>query len=339
MQSSSICYLVLSEQEMNDFLPHGLPLDSELKGTQTELVDPLSFDSKEAWINWLVETKPELLLTCWKTPPLPADPRHPGVSNLKYVCHFTGSVRKLVPRTLIEHGLIVTNWGSSISRTVAECGLLLILSELRRAGRWNLTMHRDGSWKDASLDTRSLFERKVGLHGFGNISRCLVDLLRPFNVSVSAFSPSVPDAIYAEYGIARMNSLEALFSQNDIIVELAPLTPKNHHIVNEALLRMIPDDGVFVNIGRGAVVDEAALARVAAEGRIRVGLDVYTLEPLAKDSPLRQLDNVTLLPHIAGPTVDQRKAAGAFGLANLQRFLAGEALVSVVELWDYDVST
>ena len=102
---------------------------------------------------------------------------------------------------------------------------------------------------------------------------------------------------------------------------------------------MIPDDGVFVNIGRGAVVDEAALAKVASEGRLRVALDVYETEPLPQDSPLRAIDSMTLLPHLAGPTVDQRCTAGAYGVANLERYVEQEELVSTIDLWGYDHST
>ncbi|MDP4612080.1 MAG: hydroxyacid dehydrogenase [Opitutales bacterium] len=339
MQSSSICYLCLTEVEYGDFLK--APERAKLESLFSEVirVDSLSFADADAWFDWLEQVKPKILVTCWKTPTLPADPSHPGLSELKYLCHLGGSVRKLVPRTLIESGLVVSNWGSCISRVVAECGLLLILTEMRRSALWSMRMHREGAWKDDSLDTQSLYERKVGLHGFGAISRCLVDLLKPFNVSISAYSPSVPDDLFASYGVTRSESLEDLFSQNDIIVELAALTPKNHHIVDERLLRMIPKNGVFVNIGRGAVVDEAALARIAAEGSLRVALDVYESEPLPMDSPLRAVDSITLLPHLGGPTVDQRCTAGAYGVDNLERYVQQKELVSTVDLWSYDHST
>ncbi|MGJ8654616.1 MAG: hydroxyacid dehydrogenase [Opitutaceae bacterium] len=340
MQSSSICHLCLTDVEYNDFLKTPARTMLESLFSKIVRVDSFSFADADAWFAWLEEVKPEVLVSCWKTPTLPEDPAHPGLSELKYLCHLGGSVRKLVPRSLIESGLVVTNWGSCISRVVAECGLLLILTEMRRSAWWSLRMHREeGAWKDDTLDTQSLFDRKVGLHGFGGISRCLVDLLKPFGVSISAFSPSVPDELFESYGVSRADTIEDLFSNNDIIVELAALTPKNYRMIDERLLRMIPDDGVFVNIGRGAVVDEAALARVASEGRLRVALDVYETEPLPKDSPLRAIDSITLLPHLAGPTVDQRATAGAYGVENLKRFVQQEALVSAVDLWGYDHST
>jgi phosphoglycerate dehydrogenase-like enzyme len=94
-----------------------------------------------------------------------------------------------------------------------------------------------------------------------------------------------------------------------------------------------------VNVGRGAVVDEAALLRVAQEGKIMVGLDVYGVEPLPLDSPFRGLRNVTLTPHIAGPTTDRRRDAGAFALKNLSAYFEDRPLQAVVTPAVYDTST
>jgi phosphoglycerate dehydrogenase-like enzyme len=105
------------------------------------------------------------------------------------------------------------------------------------------------------------------------------------------------------------------------------------------LLRLIPEGGVFVNVGRGLVVDEAAMARVAAEGRLQVALDVYEQEPLPAESRLRGMPNVTLLPHLGGPTRDRRRDSGALALKNLRAFLRGEALESLVTLEVYDRAT
>jgi phosphoglycerate dehydrogenase-like enzyme len=113
--------------------------------------------------------------------------------------------------------------------------------------------------------------------------------------------------------------MERLFSDNDIIVELAPLIPETVGTVTEAHLRLIRPGGVFINVGRGAVVDEAALLRVAAEGKIQVGLDVFTQEPLPKESGFRGLRNVTLTPHLAGPTTDRRRDAGGLAVGQPAR--------------------
>lgn len=98
-------------------------------------------------------------------------------------------------------------------------------------------------------------------------------------------------------------------------------------------------DSCFVNIGRGAVVDERALETIAKEKLIQIALDVYEVEPLPKDSPLRGLENVTLMPHLGGPTVDYRKECGRFALENIKRYLNHNPIESLVSEAIYDRST
>lgn len=336
-QPSLLC--ALNEYEKADFLPPDLW--SRLRALPFRFNDvALPLTNCRQLPDHLADSGAEVLISCWATPPLPEDLPVGGEGNLRYVCHLAGSVKNLVPRKLIERGLKVTNWGGSVSRTVAECALLLILSALRRSSAWTIAMHSGPAWKDKyTVVTESLFGRKVGLHGFGAIARELVPLLRPFGVEISAYSPSVEPEIFAKYGVHPCASLEELFSQNDILVELAASTPQTWHAVDEAMLRRIPAGGVFVNVGRGCVVDEAALARVAAEGNIQVALDVYEVEPLAADSPLRALPNVMLLPHLGGPTKDRRRDSGVFGFENLRRYSNGEPLESEVTLDIYDRAT
>ncbi len=336
--SAGKCLLAISDQERSMFLPEDL--FQELKQTVGEIkhVQPQTL-SDVAWPQLLQEFGPDVVIGAWSTKPIPEDiPVESG--PLKYYCGLTGSVRRKIARSLIERGLHVTNWGTSISRTIAESALMMILGCLRRTSHWHEVMHHERGWhKHPENEGQfSLFERRVGIRGFGRISRELVLLLKPFNVKVSTFS-SVPESLLREYDVSRASSMEDLFSGNDIIVELAALTDRTRHSVTEELLRMIPQDGVFVNVGRGAVVDEAALARVAREGRVRIALDVYEKEPLPKDSPLRGLNRAILMPHQAGPTPDRMRDSGALAVANVRQFLAGNPLEGVVDLQGYDQMT
>jgi phosphoglycerate dehydrogenase-like enzyme len=156
---------------------------------------------------------------------------------------------------------------------------------------------------------------------------------------VSSFAPGVPDSLIDEFEVQRLGSLEELFAQNDIVVELEALTEERREMVKEEHFRMLPDGGVFVNIGRGPLVDQRAIEKVAQEGRIQFALDVYESEPLPEDSPLRGLPNVLLLPHVAGPTMDRRRDAGEQALENARRYFMGEPLLSPVTLEVYERST
>jgi phosphoglycerate dehydrogenase-like enzyme len=336
--SEHCAIIALSDLEIADFFPGTLwdELQQLVPGCSRVR---LPLDRTEDWERLWRDYPVEILVCAWKTPSLNSTLQPADLKSLRYVCYLAGSVRKLVPRELIQQGLVVTNWGNSISATVAECTVLLILMALRRASHWSVAMHRDGAWKDANTYTQSLLGRRVGLHGFGAISQCLAPMLRPFTSHIQAYSPSVPDAVFSSLGVKRITSLEELFATSDVLVELAAATPGNYHMVTERYLRMIPDGGVFVNVGRGCVVDEDGLLRVAREGRLQIALDVYEQEPLPADSPFRGLPNITLLPHLGGPTRDRRRDSGKLALKNLRAFLRGEPLEATVTLDIYDRST
>ena len=330
--------IALSDVEMADFFPDKLGAELRQLAPEAKCL-PMPLSNPNDWPKLLRENPTEVLLTCWQTPSLNSIVSPADLAGLRYVCHLAGTVRRLVPREMIAEGLMVTNWGSSISPTVAECTLMLILMALRRANHWAHTMHFKGGWKDSSTVTQSLIGRRVGIHGFGAISQALVPMLRPFTDKIQTYSPHMPVDIFRRFDVKVVESLEELFSTSDVVVELSAATPETYHVITEKLLRSIPDGGVFVNIGRGSVVDETALVKVAKEGRLQIALDVYETEPLPADSSLRGLSNVTLLPHLGGPTRDRRRDSGALALRNLRAFLRGEPLESVVTLEVYDRAT
>lgn len=283
----------------------------------------------------LDELQPEVVVGGWSTPRLPE--KLPPA--LKYLCFLCGSVKAITSRRHLENGLLVTNWGGSISRTIAEAALHHILACLRRSPHWTLEMHVQRGWREPTMEGISLFGLTVGLHGFGRVSRALIRLLQPFDVKLKVYAPDADVRAGRMFGFTPVDSLEALFSGSDVVVELAPLIPETTGIVQERHLRLLPSGGVFVNVARGAIVDEAGLVRVAKEGCIRFGLDVFTTEPLATEHPLRGLSNVYLTPHIAGPTANCCRDVGEFALSNLRRFAAGEELKALVTPETYDQST
>lgn len=319
----------LTETEWKTFFPGPLRDEVLAIADESKSIDPLTI-SGDGWRDLLGDFKPAIMVSGWKTPAIPGDVEDLTSGAFRYFCYLAGSVKKQVTLKHIESGITVSNWGGVISRTVAEQGLMLAVATLRRANYWALSMHNEGAWKTPETIFHSLFERRVGVHGFGHIAREFVRLLKPFDCQVSTYSPSVPDSLLERHGVARSQTLEDLFSNHEVIIELAALTPRTEGIVTEKLLRMIPEGGVFVNIGRGAVVDEVALAKVAGEGRIHVGLDVFGEEPLPEDSPFRGNKNVMLMPHLGGPTTDRRQDSGRLAIANLRRFIAGESLEAVI---------
>lgn len=334
--STGRCLVVLNENEKDYFF--GSELMQELKGATSSLCEPNGGFSSDEWPRVLEETQAEIIVTGWSTPMLPTDLPLDEVS-LNYVCNVTGGVRNTVPRALIERGLTVSNWGNSISRTIAESALMMALMALRRAPHWHEEMHHRGGWRNSYDGQLSLFERKVGINGFGRISRELIDLLRPFNADISVFSRWADNDELTQLGIGRAASVEELYAENSVVIELSALTDRTRGMITEEILRSIPDAGVFVNVGRGAVVDEEALIKIAKEGSLRIALDVYHKEPLPIDHPLRSATNVILLPHQAGPTIDRMRDAGKHAIANIQRYLDGKSVEPHIDVIAFDRMT
>src|SRR5580692_6279040 len=104
--------------------------------------------TNDGWPGWLAAERPNVLVTSWSTPLVPAN-----LQDLQYICHVGGSVKRTVPRALIERGVIVTNWGDTVSDGLAEAALLLALSALRRSHYFSDEMHRKRSWPTYPLGT------------------------------------------------------------------------------------------------------------------------------------------------------------------------------------------
>lgn len=284
---------------------------------------------------------PEILLTGWSAPKLDEDWLSARDSSLRYVCHLAGSVRHLVPRGFLERGGLVTNWGEIPSGAVAEQALLLALAALRNLSSWSEVIQRpeEAGSHIERLNTRTLFGRSVGIHGFGRVARALVVLLKPFGVTIHAYSAGVAVAMMEGAGVRPCGSIEELCRRSDVLFECEALTPTTAGSVSAQALAALPDGAVFVNVGRGGLVDEPALLRECLAGRIRAALDVVVSEPLVRNSAFCGVRDAVLSPHIAGPTFDQYPQIGEYAVRNIGRYLAGERLESLVTLEEYDRAT
>jgi phosphoglycerate dehydrogenase-like enzyme len=126
--------------------------------------------------------------------------------------------------------------------------------------------------------------------------------------------------------------LHSLLQQSDFVVLVVPITPQTRRMIDATALAQMKPGAYLINIGRGDVVDEPALIDALRQRRIAgAALDVFHEEPLPNDSPLWQLDNVILTPHIAGITPNYEPRAAAIFAENLRRFVAGQPLLNQVD--------
>ncbi len=295
--------------------------------------------SEDALIEALKAADADIMLTSWQAPKVTVQV-HKAWPKLKYISHTAGEVKHYIDREVLADGMLVTNWGTATAHSTAEGALAMTLALLRNYHNMPYWMRRDGLyWETPGPADEGLFEQRVGLHGLGAIAQEFARLISPFKCRVSAFSPHCPDSIFEELSITRADSLEALYGSNRIISCHAANRPDTHHIVDARLLALVEDGGCFINTGRGAVVDEAALIAELKTGRIRAALDVFEEEPLPADHPLRFLDNCMVVPHRAGPTPDRRYTMGRHAVDNIIRYINGRELDGVVSLRKFDLMT
>lgn len=309
----------LPEQELRLFFP--TRAFQELPSSNC--ADARGMD-RATWDRLLESKRPNVLVTGWSTPALAMHHLAGNGGSVDYVCHVAGSVRHIVSAEMINAGLKVTNWSTLIAPQVAEHALLAILALMRNLGLWRETLTlSQGLIPTERLATRTLHGKNVSIHGFGSIARELIRLLRPFGVTIRAYSAGVPDSIIREHQATPVSSLGKLAADADVFVTCEALTPATNKSIDAAVLGALPEGAVFVNVGRGTIVDEAALAEVAKARGLRVGSDVFAFEPLPADSPLLTLPGAILSPHIAGPTLDAYAKCGHHALANIRRYCEG----------------
>ena len=245
--------------------------------------------------------------------------------NLRMVAHTGGSVAIIVSPYLYERGIAVISGNELYAESVAEGCLAYILAGLRNIPYYNKLV-QEGEWRPAGFENKGLLDRKIGLVGFGAITRYLVPMLKPFNTDLLVYSKHLSEEDCRSYGMTRADTLEQIFSTCDIVSLHMARTKDTYHVINRELLKLMPDGALLVNTARGSVIDEQALADELQTGRINAVLDVFEEEPLAPDSRLRGLDNVILIPHMAGPTGDRHKYVSLALIEDMKRMLAGQPL-------------
>jgi phosphoglycerate dehydrogenase-like enzyme len=169
--------------------------------------------------------------------------------------------------------------------------------------------------------------RTVGMIGFGHISRAITARLAGWEMQLQTFAPrlhaSLPDHV-------KRVELDELLRTSDIVLVLASLNPETRKLLNAERLGMLKRGAILVNTARGAIVDEAAMHRLAKEGHLRaIAVDVFETEPLPADNPLRELSNAILTGHCVGHTVDTIEAQPLFALESVARVLRGEPPLSI----------
>ncbi|MBO3832381.1 MAG: hydroxyacid dehydrogenase [Candidatus Brockarchaeota archaeon] len=255
-----------------------------------------------------------------------------NAKRLKIIGHAAGSVKPYVTDEVFEKGIVVVNAASTIAKPVAEFTLAMILNCLRGIPKYVEAMSRRAwSYRDQkSFTTYDLRGKTVGIIGFGAVARELVKLLKPFEVDVIVYDPYVEPSQAAACGV-RKADLNGLLSRSDVVTLHAASTPETRHMIGEKELRLMKPTAYLINTSRGALIDENALVKALKEKWIAgAALDVFEQEPLETSSPLYDLENVFLTPHVAGGSDESMRNLFGTIVEDFKRFFSGEKPVNTV---------
>ncbi len=221
--------------------------------------------------------------------------------NLKLVIVSGARVRTIDMDAAVARGITVchTRPGESHSAT-PELAWALILASLRHLPDEHANM-RAGGWQ-RTLGT-TLEGRTLGLLGLGKLGARMVPVAKAFGMKVIAWSPNLTTERAAELGAERV-AKDELFREADVVSVHVVLSERSRGLVGVHEIGLMKQDALLVNTSRGPIVDEAALVEALRAGRIRAALDVYDIEPLPVDHPLRSAPNVVLAPHLGYVTAD-----------------------------------
>jgi D-3-phosphoglycerate dehydrogenase / 2-oxoglutarate reductase len=232
--------------------------------------------------------------------------------------------------TATERGVLVVNAPTSNIHSAAEHALALLLSAARQIPAADASL-REHAWKRSSFSGTEIFGKTVGIVGLGRIGQLVAQRLAAFGAHIVAYDPYVSSARAAQLGIELL-TLDQLLARADFISVHLPKTLETAGLIDKEALAKTKPGVIIVNAARGGLVDEAALAEAVTSGHVRAaGIDVFGSEPCT-DSPLFDLPQVVVTPHLGASTEEAQDRAGTDVAASVKLALAGEFVPDAVNV-------
>jgi phosphoglycerate dehydrogenase-like enzyme len=231
---------------------------------------------------------------------------------------------------LVDSPVLLTNARGAFSDALGEFAIgavLFFAKDFRRLVRSQAA----GVWDP--FDAVEIRGQSLGIFGYGDVGRAVASRAHALGMKVLALRRR-PELSREDPYVAQIFSPDQkhqMLAQSDYVVVTMPLTPESRGLIGEREIEALKPGAVLINIGRGPVVEEAALIRALERKRIRgAALDVFDVEPLPPGHPFYRLDNVLLSPHSADNTTGWKERSMQVFLENFERFQRGEPLVNVV---------
>ena len=261
-------------------------------------------------------------------------------AHLRWLDFWHAGLEKNITPELLAREISITNASGVHGPNIAEHVLALMLMFTRRLPfyfraqiekRWA----RPSGQLPSGSGIGELTGQTLGIIGLGRIGEALAARAKSFEMKIIAVKHNVNsrhDASVTVDALYPIERLDTLLEQSDHIAVSLPLTAETENLLNREKLALVSPNSFIYNISRGKIIDQTALIEALQTGKISgAGLDVFDEEPLAADSPLWDLDNVILTPHVAGFTPHYFERAALLFAANLKKYAAGQPLDNLYE--------
>lgn len=250
--------------------------------------------------------------------------------NLKIIARAGVGLDNVDVPAATERGVMVVNAPTSNIHTAAEHAVSLLLSAARQIPAADATL-REHTWKRSSFNGVEIFGKTVGVVGLGRIGQLFAQRLAAFETNIIAYDPYVSPARAAQLGI-ELVTLDELLERADMFSVHLPKTPETLGLIGADQLARTKKGVIVVNAARGGLIDEQALADAIKSGHVfGAGLDVYATEPCT-DSPLFELPQVVVTPHLGASTSEAQDRAGTDVAKSVRLALAGHFVPDAVNI-------
>ena len=227
-------------------------------------------------------------------------------------------------------GVMVVNAPTSNIVSAAELAIALLLASARFVSPAHAAL-RNGKWARSKYTGAELFEKTLGIVGFGRIGQLVAHRMQAFGMNVIAYDPYLQPARAAQLNV-ELVELDELLKRSDFITIHLPKTKETANLIGEEALKKVKPEVRIITAARGGVLDETALYNAIKEGRVAgAGLDVYSTEP-STDSPLFELDQVVATPHLGASTDEAQERAGIAVAVSVRKALGGELVPDAVNV-------
>lgn len=249
-------------------------------------------------------------------------------STLKVISRYGVGYDQVDIKACGQRGIVVTNTPRVNAESVADLAFGLMLSVARQIPYAN-NQTKKGGWP--RITGIELYGKTLGIIGLGAIGKGVARRAKGFSMRVLAYDPAIDEDFCRQYGI-EPSSLEVVLSKSDFISLHLPLKDQTRHIINSSTISMMKSGAILVNTARGGLVDEQAVYEALKSGKLGgFGMDVFEVEPPG-NSPLFELENVVVTPHMGSSTVEAIRAMANLAVKNLIDVLTGKECPYIVNV-------